>query len=50
MYGAVRERGDQLTHPTYAAPELLVERPNAVWSWDITNQGPGEVDLLTTST
>jgi len=32
----VRERRDQLTHPTYAKPELLAERPNQLWSWDIT--------------
>lgn len=32
----VRERRDQLTHPVYAKPELLAERPNQVWSWDIT--------------
>jgi putative transposase len=34
--GQVRERRDQLTHPAYAAPELLAERPNELWSWDIT--------------
>jgi putative transposase len=32
----VRERRDQLTHPAYTKPELLAERPNQVWSWDIT--------------
>jgi len=32
----VRERRDQLRHPTYAAPELLTCRPNELWSWDIT--------------
>ena len=32
----VRERRDQLRHPRYAAPELLAEAPNQVWSWDIT--------------
>ena len=32
----VRERRNQLRHPPYAAPELLAERPNEVWSWDIT--------------
>jgi putative transposase len=32
----VRERRDQLRHPHYAAPELLAEAPNRVWSWDIT--------------
>lgn len=37
----VRERRDQLRHPAYAAPELLAERPNQVWSWDITKlKGP----------
>jgi putative transposase len=34
--GEVRERRDQLRHPTYAAPELLASRPNELWSWDIT--------------
>jgi putative transposase len=34
--GPIRERRDQLTHPPYAQPELLAERPNQVWSWDIT--------------
>jgi putative transposase len=32
----VRERRDQLRHPSYAAPELLASRPNELWSWDIT--------------
>ena len=32
----VRERRDQLRHPSYAAPELLATRPNEVWSWDIS--------------
>jgi putative transposase len=32
----VRERRNQLRHPTYAAPELLARRPNELWSWDIT--------------
>lgn len=35
-HGEVRERRDQLTHPPYAKPELLAERPNELWSWDIT--------------
>jgi putative transposase len=35
-HGGVRERRDQLAHPAYARPELLAERPNEVWSWDIT--------------
>ena len=34
--GEVRERRDQLTHPRYAKPELLAERPCELWSWDIT--------------
>jgi putative transposase len=32
----VRERRDQLTRPAYAKPELLAQRPNQLWSWDIT--------------
>jgi len=40
-HGDVRERRAQLTHPPYAAPELLAEAPNEVWSWDITKlKGP----------
>ena len=35
-YGGVRERRAQLEHPAYARPELLAERPNEVFSWDIT--------------
>jgi putative transposase len=39
--GEVRERRDQLAHPAYARPELLAERPNEVWSWDISKlKGP----------
>jgi putative transposase len=34
--GEVRERRNQLRHPQYQKPELLAERPNQVWSWDIT--------------
>jgi putative transposase len=34
--GEVSERRDQLTHPAYQRPELLAERPNEVWSWDVT--------------
>jgi putative transposase len=41
--GPVRERRDQLEHPPYAAPELLAERPNEVWSWDISKlKGPAK--------
>ena len=33
----------QLEHPAYQAPELLAERPNEVWSWDITKlKGPAK--------
>jgi putative transposase len=40
-HGGVRERRDQLTHPGYAKPELLAERPNELWSWDISKlKGP----------
>jgi putative transposase len=40
-HGGARERRDQLTHPAYAAPELLAEQPNEVWSWDISKlKGP----------
>ena len=42
-HGGVRERRDQLTHPAYAKPELLAERPNELWSWDITKlKGPAK--------
>jgi len=37
----VRERRNQLRHPTYARPELLARAPNELWSWDITKlKGP----------
>ena len=32
----VRERRDQLRHPTYPKPQLVATAPNQVWSWDIT--------------
>lgn len=39
----IRERRDQRRHPSYAAPELLAERPNELWSWDITKlSGPAK--------
>jgi putative transposase len=42
-HGGVRERRDQLTHPAYAKPELLAERPNELWSWDISKlKGPAK--------
>lgn len=34
--GEVQERRNQLQHPVYRKPELLAERPNQLWSWDIT--------------
>lgn len=42
-HGSVRERRDQLTHPAYQRPELLAERPNELWSWDISKlKGPAK--------
>ena len=39
----VRERRQQLSHPVYQKPELLAEKPNEVWSWDITKlMGPAK--------
>jgi putative transposase len=39
----VKERRQQLRHPAYAKPELLAERPNQVWSWDISKlMGPAK--------
>jgi len=32
----VRERRNQLVHPHYQKPELLAERANEIWSWDIS--------------
>ena len=32
----VRERRAQATHPPTVKPELLAQRPNEIWSWDIT--------------
>ena len=32
----IRERRNQLRHPTYQKPELLATAPKQVWSWDIT--------------
>ena len=40
-YNEVRERRNQLRHPTYTRPELLATAPNQLWSWDITKlRGP----------
>jgi putative transposase len=42
-HGSVRERRDQLTHPSYAKPELLAQRPNELWSWDVSKlKGPAK--------
>ena len=42
-HGGVRDRRNQLTHPAYAKPELLAERPNELWSWDISKlKGPAK--------
>lgn len=41
--GEVKERRDQLRHPTYKRPELLATGPNQLWSWDITKlRGPAK--------
>jgi putative transposase len=32
----VRERRNQLRHPSYKKPQLLATAPNQVWTWDIT--------------
>jgi putative transposase len=43
QHGEVRERRRELRHPVYQKPELLAEKPNEVWSWDITKQmGPAK--------
>jgi putative transposase len=39
----VRDRRNQLRHPSYAKPELLATAQNQVWSWDITKlKGPSK--------
>jgi putative transposase len=39
----LRERRDQLRHPTYHKPQLAATAPNQVWSWDITKlPGPAK--------
>ena len=35
-HSQLRERRNQLRHPSYAAPELMATKPNQLWSWDIT--------------
>jgi len=32
----VRERRNQLRHPAYAKPHVVANRPNELWTWDIT--------------
>jgi len=42
-HGGVRDRRNQLNHPPYAKPELLAERPNELWSWDVSKlKGPAK--------
>jgi len=41
----VRERRDQLRHPTYTKPELLATGPNQLWSWDTPALAP-QVQVL----
>ena len=39
--GEVKERRAQASDPTRARPELMADRPNICWSWDITKlRGP----------
>jgi putative transposase len=39
--GEVRERRDQLRHPSYGKPQLEATEPRQLWSWDITKlRGP----------
>ena len=35
-HAQLRERRNQLRHPTYTAPELMATQPNQLWSWDIS--------------
>jgi putative transposase len=42
-HAEVRERRDQLRHPSYTRPELLATGPQQLWSWDITKlRGPSK--------
>ena len=48
-HGEVRERRDQLRHQRHAVPRLEAQRPNQVWTWDITKvrgPQPGELYFL----
>jgi len=38
--GEAWPRRNQLTHPSYAKPELLARAPRELWSWDITKCTP----------
>ena len=41
--GELRERRNQLRHPSYEKPELVASRANEVWTWDITKlKGPAK--------
>lgn len=41
--GEVRERRNQLRHPSYERPELVASSANSVWTWDITKlKGPAK--------
>jgi putative transposase len=42
-HGEVAERRRQAVHPARVKPELIAERPNQIWSWDITKlRGPAK--------
>jgi putative transposase len=42
-HAEVRERRDQLRHPSYTRPELLATGPKQLWSWDISKRrGPSK--------
>ena len=42
-HGETRKRRAQPTHPPRVKPELVADRPNRVWSWDITKlHGPAK--------
>lgn len=48
-HGEVRERRDQLRRQRHAVPRLEAQRPNQVWTWDITKlrgPRPGELYFL----
>lgn len=41
--GEVRERRNQLRHPSFSKPELLATGPTEVWTWDVTRlKGPAK--------